>query len=107
MFVCLFLSVGIGTMAFDTRLGLYSDPPSPEGLKFIAAVHDFFDLSQKLLLSIPSNLMRPYMDTPALKKFFTAADEILDIGEVFVNRKMKELEEMSNKGIESPGQGNA
>ena len=70
MFVCLFLSVGIGTMAFDTRLGLYSDPPSPEGLKFIAAVHDFFDLSQKLLLSIPSNLMRPYMDTPALKKFF-------------------------------------
>ncbi|XP_015780625.1 PREDICTED: cytochrome P450 27C1-like [Acropora digitifera] len=93
----------IGTMAFDTRLGLYSDPPSPEGLKFIAAVHDFFDLSQKLLLSIPSNLMRPYMDTPALKKFFTAADEILDIGEVFVNRKIKELEEMSNKGIESPG----
>ena len=104
--VCLFLSLGIGTMAFDTRLGLYSDAPSPEGLKFIAAVHDFFDLSQKLLVSIPSNMLRPYMDTPALKKFFEAADEILDIGEIFINRKMKELKEMKGKGIESPGKGN-
>lgn len=105
MSVCLFLSLGIGTLAFDTRLGLYSDPPSPEGLKFIAVVHDFLDLSQKLLFSIPSNLLRPYMDTPALKKLFKAGDEILDIGEVFIDRKMKELKEMTSNGIASPGKG--
>ncbi|XP_015780624.1 PREDICTED: cytochrome P450 10-like [Acropora digitifera] len=93
----------IGTMAFDTRLGLYSDPPSPEAQKFIVAVQDFFELSQKLLLSIPSNLLRPYMDTPTLKKFFKVADEILDIGKAFVDRKVKELKETTSKGIESSG----
>ena len=107
MFVCLFLSLGIGTMAFDTRLGLYSDPPSPEAQKYIVAVQDFFELSQKLLLSIPSNLLRPYMDTPTLKKFFKVADEILDIGKVFVDKKVKELKETTSKGIESSGKGNA
>lgn len=107
LFVCLFLSLGIGTMAFDTRLGLYSDPPSPEAQKFIVAVQDFFELSQKLLLSIPSNRLRPYMDTPTLKKFFKVADEILDIGKVFVDKKVKELKETTSKGIESSGKGNA
>lgn len=93
----------VGTMAFDTRLGLYRDQPPPEALKFIQAVHDFFLLSQKLLLSIPSNLVRPYMDTPAVKKLFKVADDILDIGEGFIHKKMKELKELANNGDKSSG----
>ena len=101
------LSSGVGTMAFDTRLGLYRDQPPPEALKFIQAVHDFFLLSQKLLLSIPSNLVRPYMDTPAVKKLFKVADDILDIGEGFIHKKMKELKELANNGDKSSGKGKA
>ena len=43
-------------------------------------------------------MIRPYMDTPALKKFFKYADAIIDIGQVFVDRKMRELKQMAEKG---------
>ena len=89
---------GIGTVAFDARIGLYKEPPSEEALQFIDAVQNFFTLSQKLSYSILSNMIRPYMDTPALKKFFKYADTMIDIGQVFVDRKMRELKQMAEKG---------
>ena len=79
-------------------MGLYQDPPVLEALQFIDAVQNFFTLTQKLSFSIPSNMIRPYMDTPALKKFFKYADAIIDIGQVFVDRKMRELKQMAEKG---------
>ncbi|XP_067047710.1 cytochrome P450 27C1-like isoform X2 [Acropora muricata] len=90
----------IGTVAFNTRLGLYQDPPPEKALKFIEAVDMFFVQTQKMMTSLPSAMMRRYIETPALKKFFKAADDIVDIGEYFVSNKMKELKEMSEKGIE-------
>ncbi|XP_015780617.1 PREDICTED: cytochrome P450 27C1-like [Acropora digitifera] len=89
----------IGTVAFNTRLGLYQDPPPEKALKFIEAVDTFFIQTQKML-NLPSAMMRQYIDTPALKKFFKAADDIVDIGEYFISNKMKELKEMTEKGIE-------
>ncbi|XP_068758984.1 cytochrome P450 10-like isoform X3 [Montipora capricornis] len=96
-----FATESIGTMAFDSRLGLYNDQPPKEALKYIRANHEFFTLSQKLIFSIPSNLVRPYMDTPTLKKFFKAADVALEIGNGFVNKKIKELNEQAEKGVEA------
>ena len=95
-------------MAFDTRLGLYEDPPPQEALKFIDAVQNFFSLAQKLMFSIPSNMVRRYIDTPAFKKFLKNADDILDIGQGFVDKKMRELKEMAEKDKEPSGdtQGN-
>ena len=98
------LSVGIGTVAFNTRLGLYQDPPPDKALKFIEAVDTFFIQTQKML-NLPSAMMRQYIDTPALKKFFKAADDIVDIGEYFISNKMKELKEMTEKGIEVSDEG--
>lgn len=89
----------IGTVAFNTRLGLYQDPPPEKALKFIEAVDTFFIQTQKML-NLPSAMTRQYIDTPALKKFFKAADDIVDIGEYFISNKMKELKEMTEKGIE-------
>ncbi|XP_067023575.1 cytochrome P450 27C1-like [Acropora muricata] len=89
----------IGTVAFNTRLGLYQDPPPEKALKFIEAVDTFFIQTQKML-NLPSAMTRQYIDTPALKKFFKAADDIVDIGEYFITNKMKELKEMTEKGIE-------
>ena len=74
-------------------------------MKFIKAVDMFFTQSQKILFSLPSAMMRRYIDTPALKKFFKAADDIVDIGEYFISNKMKELKEMTEKGIEVSDEG--
>ncbi|XP_068714934.1 cholesterol side-chain cleavage enzyme, mitochondrial-like isoform X1 [Montipora foliosa] len=87
-------------MAFDSRLGMYNDQPPKEALKYIRTIHDFFTLTQKIMFSIPSNLMRPYMDTPMIKKFFKVADVSQEIGNGFVNKK-KELNEQVEKGIEA------
>ena len=57
------------------------------------------------MLNLPSAMTRQYIDTPALKKFFKAADDIVDIGEYFISNKMKELKEMTEKGIEAPDEG--
>lgn len=94
-----FLS-GVGTVAFDSRLGLYEDPPSREALRFIEEVQNFFTLSHKLLFSVTSRFVRQYVDTPTLKKFWKTADAVFEIGQGFVDRKMKELKEMADKGID-------
>lgn len=90
----------IGTVAFDSRLGLYEDPPSREALRFIEEVHNFFTFSHKLLFSVTSRFVRRYVDTPTLKKFWKTADAVHEIGQGFVDRKMKELKEMADKGID-------
>ena len=99
LFVYIFKS-GIGTVAFDARLGLYEDSPPKEALQFIEEVQNFFTLSHKLFFSIPSRIARQYMDTPTFKKFLRCGDAILDIGRGFVDKKMRELKEMTEKGID-------
>ena len=47
--------------------------------------------------------MRPYIDTPTLKKFFKVSDDVLDIGQGFLDKKMRELKEMAEKEIEPSG----
>ena len=87
-------------MAFDTRLGLYDDSPPPEALLFIKEVQNFFALSHKLLFSAVSRFAQQYFDTPLLKRFLKCGDTILDIGQDFVDKKMKELKGMTEKGID-------
>ena len=96
-----FACTGIGTVAFDTRLGLYDDPIPPEALKFINEVQNFFTLSHKLIFSAAHRIAGPYIDTPLFKKFLKCGDAILDIGQGFVEKKMMELKEMAEKGTDS------
>ena len=95
------MPIGIGTVAFDTRLGLYDDPIPPEVLQFINEVQNFFALSHKLIFSATHRIAGPYIDTPLFKKFLKCADTILDIGQGFVEKKMTELKEMAEKGTDS------
>ncbi|XP_068713683.1 cytochrome P450 27C1-like [Montipora foliosa] len=90
----------VGTVAFNTRLGLYQDSPPEKATKFIEAVDSFIVQSQKISMSSVSTFLRRYIDTPALKKFFKACDEIVEIGEYFIKNKMEELKEMTEEGIE-------
>ena len=96
-----FACTGIGTVAFDTRLGLYDDPIPPEALQFINEVQNFFALSHKLIFSAAHRIAGPYIDTPLFKKFLKCGDTILDIGQGFVEKKMMELKEMAEKGTDS------
>ena len=67
--IVIFLFLGIGTVAFDSRFGLYEDTPPQEALDFTKAVNDFFELSQQLLYSILNRVALKYVDTPKYKKF--------------------------------------
>ncbi|CAH3047031.1 unnamed protein product, partial [Porites lobata] len=91
---------GIGTVAFDSRFGLYEDTPPQEALDFTKAVNDFFELSQQLLYSILNRVALKYIDTPKYKKFSKNYDTILEIGQRFVEKKMREVKEMTEKGID-------
>ena len=96
----LILSLGIGTVAFNTRLGLYQDSLSEKAVKFIEAV-DAFMVQSQIMMSGVSTSLRRYIDTPALNKFFKASDDIIEIGEYFISNKMAELKKMTEKGIEA------
>ena len=91
---------GVGTLAFDTRLGLYEDPPPQVALEFTKAVNNFLELAQQLTFNIFSRIAYQYIDTPVFKKFLKNADLILEIGHSFVEKKMRELKEMDEKGLD-------
>ena len=90
----------MATLAFDTRLGLYEDPPPQEALEFTEAIINFFEISQQLLFDTFYQIASKYIDTPLFKKFLKNCDALLDIGGDFVNKKMMELKEMTEKGID-------
>ncbi|XP_001637471.3 cytochrome P450 10 [Nematostella vectensis] len=84
----------IGTMAFDTRIGLYEDPPKEDPKRFIECVHEFFEMTQNLELSMEKSFFE-FMDTPSYKKFCRAQDDVMRIGQKYIDMKMVELEEMA------------
>ena len=92
--------LGMATFAFDARLGLYKDPPPQEALEFTEAIINFFEISQQLLFDTFYQIVSKYFDTPRFKKFLKNCDALLDIGGGFVNEKMMELKEMTEKGID-------
>ena len=96
-----FLSPGIGTFAFDTRLGLYQDPPNKKGVHFINTVRKRFELSQQLTFNPVGKVASQYFETPTLKKFLKASDDLFDIGEDLVKQKLRELKDETEKGLNS------
>ena len=96
-----FLSPGIGTFAFDTRLGLYEDPPNKQGVHFIDTVRKRFELSQQLTFNPVGKVASQYFETPTLKKFVKASDDLFDIGQDLVKQKLRELKKETEKGLNS------
>ena len=69
-------------------------------MEFTEAVNNFLELAQQLIFNIFSRIAHQYIDTPVFKKFLKNADLILEIGHSFVEKKMRELKEMDEKGID-------
>ena len=82
---------------FNTRVGLYEEPPREELLRFIQAVQDFFFYLHRLETGV-ERLLFQYIDTPSWKKFRSAQDTLIEVGQLYVDKTMKKLEESSLKG---------
>ena len=85
-------------MVFDTRVGLYNDPPSEEALRFIGSIHDTFQSLHAFVFGIVEKNLFQYMNTPNFVKLERALDTSFEIGRGYIDRKMKDLEEMAHKG---------
>ena len=88
----------MGTLVFDTRVGLYNDPPSEEALRFIGSIHDTFQSLHAFVFGIVEKNLFQYMNTPNFVKLERALDTSFEIGRGYIDKKMKDLEEMAHKG---------
>ena len=88
----------MGTLVFDARVGLYNDPPSEEALRFIGSIHDAFQSLHVFFFGIVEKKLFQYMNTPNFVKLERALDTSFEIGRGYIDRKMKDLEEMAHKG---------
>lgn len=87
----------MGTLVLDARLGLYNDPPSAEGVRLIQGVSEAFECIQILLFGFVEKNLLPYLDTPSFKKFCKAMDSTDEVLRMFIDKKMKEIEEMAKQ----------
>lgn len=92
-------------MVFDTRIGLYNDPPTEKAMTFIQSVDDAFKYMHNLMFGFVEKNLVPYINTPSFNKFSKAMDTGMEIGEMFVNKKIKELDEIANRGDSQENEG--
>lgn len=88
----------VGTLVFDVRVGLYNDPPSEEAMRFIGAIHDVFQSLHAFVFGILEKHLYHYVNTPNFVKLERAVDTSFEIGQGYIDKKMKDLKEMAHKG---------
>jgi len=76
---------------------LYNDPPSAEAVRLIQGVHEAVECMQILIFGFVEKNLLPHLDTPSFKKFCKALDSINEVVRIFVDKKIKELEEMAKR----------
>lgn len=91
---------GICTVLFETRMGCLEETIPEETQKFIASVFEMFYCSA-LILFFPKALWK-YI--PIWERFIAAWDYIFYITEKLVKKKMKEIQEKMEKGVEVSGE---
>lgn len=93
-----FLSLAIGTFMFDTRIGLFANPPNKEARKFIKVTNYLLkDLLPEVFLS-PAFIL--YFKRSIIKKFVKGIKKQRAYVENTITRKLKEL----NTDISAQGQ---
>ena len=82
---------------FDARIGLFDDPPSEQGTRFIQAVHGFFDYGHYLMMDVVERTLYSFADTPKFRKVCQSLDVMYEISNKFVDDKIKELDKMASR----------
>lgn len=88
----------VGTLVFNARIGLYTDPPNKEALRFIQAVHDLFESLHVFVFGIVEKNLFQYVNTPNFVILSKATDVLNEIGWYYIDKNMQDLEEMAQKG---------
>lgn len=85
----------IGTVLFEERIGCLDPKPPKLALDFIANLVGYFKLMQPLMYNAPIYKVFP---TKQWNQFVNYADNVINIGRSFVERKMNKLQEEMENG---------
>lgn len=66
-------------------------------MRLIQGVHEAVECMQILIFGFVEKNLLPYLDTPSFKKFCKALDSNNEVVRIFVDKKIKELEEMAKR----------
>lgn len=81
---------------FDSRVGLFEDPPNRDALALIKGVQAFITETGSLEYLFP---LYKYISTPAWKRFSAAQDTVYAVGKKFIHKKIEQLKhEMDENG---------
>ncbi|XP_071335846.1 sterol 26-hydroxylase, mitochondrial [Trachinotus anak] len=90
---------GISSILFETRLGCLQEEIPQDTLRFIAAVNNMLTLSDLVLL-FPS-WSRSIL--PFWKRFVQAWDDLYDVAQALINRRVAEIEAQVSSGEPAEG----
>ena len=85
----------VAEVLFDKRFGCLEEEINEEAQTFIKAVGDF--LANAVEVGFLPNWFYKIYETQKFKKFFDSFDTMYDYAELFIGRRIKELEEKSCK----------
>lgn len=90
---------GISSILFETRLGCLQEEVPEDTLRFIRGVNDMLLLSN--MVALFPRWTRSFL--PYWKRFVQAWDDISDVAQSLIERRMKELEEQVRSGAPPDG----
>ncbi|KAL6063233.1 hypothetical protein QOT17_011718 [Balamuthia mandrillaris] len=93
----------VGTVIFDARVGCLVPNPDPNVQKFVKAINGLLDASHKLLYGAPFYLL---FNTPTWNKMAQCFDDVKEVGELHVERKLKEIRKLVEEKGEAALQDN-
>uniref|UniRef100_A0A3Q0SDK4 Cytochrome P450 family 27 subfamily A member 2 n=1 Tax=Amphilophus citrinellus TaxID=61819 RepID=A0A3Q0SDK4_AMPCI len=90
---------GVSSILFETRLGCLQEEIPHDTLRFIAAVNDMLTFSDPVLLF--PRWSRDIL--PFWKRFIQAWDDLSDIAQMLIDRRMAEIEAQVSRGEPAEG----
>ena len=82
-YTSLYVPSAIGMVLFEDHIGCLRDPPDTDTEQYLHHLVGFFSLMQPLMYNVPIYKLYP---TPTWRKYRHHADEVLRIGQKFVDR---------------------
>ena len=81
---------------FDRRVGLFDDPPKERALQFVGAVQKFLEELGISLFGFP--FYKYFNNSPSFLRFSRADEDLLNLGKLYIDEKIKSLEEELQQG---------
>ena len=87
----------MGIIVFDSRIGLFDDPPNSEAIEMVKAVYDSFKLMGKLNGGLESFLLKyTCFKTSTFKTMCDVLDVVVKTSYKLVDKTMKKLQEKAD-----------